>query len=102
MNIINPFYNNVLVKQVPEAEEKMYGHIIMADSGKEKSTIAEVVAVGPGTRNIGSEHWIVPTAVVGDLVLMPSFGGHKVTYEGIDYIIIKDNDILAKINKTNE
>lgn len=93
--MIQPFYNNVLTKVCEEEEEKTYGRIVLSETSKEKCTIAEVIAVGPGLFNIGSSDWITPTAKVGDKVLLPVMGGYKITYEGIEYIMMKDSDILG-------
>lgn len=96
--MIEPMHNNVVLKEI-ELEQKMYGNILIADLGKEKPQTAEVVAVGPGTYTVTGDHFIKTTLTPGEKVLFPSFGGHKVTFEGEEYIIVKENDIIAKITE---
>lgn len=90
---IKPLHNHVIIKQQDETET-MYGNIIVPDAGKEKPLIGEVVAVGPGLINI---HGIlIPnTLEVGQKVAFPSFGGQRITIEGNEYLIYKEQDIFA-------
>ena len=76
----------------------MYGNIIVPDAGKEKPLMGEVIAVGPGIVNINGS--LIPnTLEVGQTVAFPSFGGQRITIEGEDYLIYKEQDIFAILEK---
>jgi chaperonin GroES len=96
---LEALHNHVIIKQ-SELEEKTYGSILIADTGKEKPMIGEVLAVGPGI--MGFIGWMKPSTEIGDIVLVPSFGGMRIMYEGEEYLVYKDIDILAKINLKDE
>lgn len=90
--MIKPLGNRVLVK-MKEGEEKTKSGIILAEAAKEKPQIAEVVEVGPGERIDGK---LEPMDVKkGDNVIISKYAGTEVKYEGVEYIIIKQDDILA-------
>ena len=94
MDKIIPLHNNILVKKI-EIEETS-GSIIVPDMGNENPNYGEVIAVGPGLKTAYGI-WIDNTVKVGDKVILPAFGGQKLSFDNEDYIIIKDIDILAKI-----
>ncbi len=90
--MIKPLGNRVLVK-MKEGEEKTKSGIILAEAAKEKPQIAEVIEVGPGERIDGK---LEPMDVKkGDNVIISKYAGTEVKYEGVEYIIIKQDDILA-------
>ncbi len=90
--MIKPLENRVLVK-MKEGEEKTKSGIILAEAAKEKPQIAEVIEVGPGERIDGK---LEPMDVKkGDNVIISKYAGTEVKYEGVEYIIIKQDDILA-------
>ena len=89
---IKPLADRVVVKPV-EAEETTKSGIILAAAAKEKPQVAEVVAVGPGGLVDGKE--VVMTVKVGDKVITSKYSGTEIKFEGQDYIIIKQSDILA-------
>ena len=91
---IKPLADRVVIKMV-EAEETTKSGIILAGSAKEKPQIAEVVAVGPGGVVDGKE--VVMELCVGDRVLMSKYAGTEVKLDGQEYIILRQNDVLAKI-----
>ncbi len=92
---IKPLADRVVIKMT-EAEETTKSGIILAGSAKEKPQIAEVVAVGPGATVDGQ---IVPMELkVGDKVLMSKYAGTEVKLDGEEYIILKQGDVLAKID----
>ena len=90
---IKPLHNHVVIKQQDETET-MYGNIIVPDAGKEKPLMGEVVAVGPGLINMNGV--LIPNTVqVGQKVSFPSFGGQKLSIQGEDFLIYKEQDIFA-------
>jgi chaperonin GroES len=96
MKII-PLHNHVVIKQQDEIET-MYGNIIVPDAGKEKPLMGEVVATGPGVINMNGV--LIPNEVpVGAVVTFPSFGGQRITIEGEEYIVCKEQDLIAILEK---
>ncbi|MBQ2932926.1 MAG: co-chaperone GroES [Clostridia bacterium] len=91
---IKPLADRVVIKMV-EAEETTKSGIILAGAAKEKPQFAEVVAVGPGGVVDGKE--IVMELSVGDKVLMSKYAGTEVKLDGQEYIILRQSDVLAKI-----
>lgn len=92
--MIKPLSDRVLIK-MKENEETTKSGIILAGSSKEKPQVAEVIEVGPG-RKIDGE--IQPLDVKkGDKVIVSKYAGTEVKYEGEEFIIVKQEDILAVI-----
>ena len=89
---LKPLSDRVVVKLV-EAEETTKSGILLAGSAKEKPQVAEVVAVGPGGIVDGKE--VVMTVKVGDKVITSKYSGTEVKVDGIEYNIVRQNDILA-------
>ena len=89
---LKPLSDRVVVKLVEE-EETTKGGIILAPSAKEKPQIAEVIAVGPGGIVDGKE--VVMTVKVGDKVITSKYSGTEVKMDGVEYNIVRQNDILA-------
>ncbi|GLK86274.1 co-chaperone GroES [Ancylobacter defluvii] len=88
-----PLHDRVVVKRV-DAEEKTAGGIIIPDSAKEKPSQGEIVAVGPGARDEAGK--LVPLDVkAGDRVLFGKWSGTEVKLDGVDYLIMKESDILG-------
>tara|TARA_Y100001935_G_C17097114_1_gene404117 strand:- start:26 stop:304 length:279 start_codon:yes stop_codon:yes gene_type:complete len=85
---IKPLADRILV-QPSEAETKTSSGIIIPDSAKEKPQKGIVVAVGPGTKE--SPVTLKP----GDTVLYGKYSGSELQHDGNDYLIMKENDILA-------
>lgn len=92
---IKPLADRVVIKML-EAEETTKSGIILAGSAKEKPQIAEVVAVGPGGVVDGKE--VVMELSVGDKVIMSKYAGTEVKLDGEEYIILRQSDVLAKID----
>ena len=93
--MIKPLEDRILIK-MKEGEETTKSGIILANSSKEKPQIAEVIEVGPG-KNIDGK--IQQVAVKkGDNVIVSKYAGTEVKYEGQDYIIVKQDDILAIVD----
>ena len=91
---IKPLADRVVIKMV-EAEETTKSGIILTGSAKEKPQVAEVVAVGPGGVVDGKE--VVMELKVGDKVLMSKYAGTEVKLDGQEYTILRQSDVLAKI-----
>ena len=91
---IKPLADRVVIKMV-EAEETTKSGIILAGSAKEKPQIAEIVAVGPGGIVDGKE--VKMELKVGDKVLMSKYAGTEVKLDGQEYTLLRQDDILAKI-----
>lgn len=87
---IKPLADRVLVEP-QAAEEKTASGIIIPDSAKEKPQRGKIVAVGPGTKDEAME------VKVGDIVLYGKYAGTELTIDTIDYLIMKQSDILAVI-----
>lgn len=92
--MIKPLLDRVVLKAV-ENEETTKSGIVLAQTSKEKPQIAEVVAVGPGGMVDGKE--IKMQLVVGDKVVYSKYAGTTLKYNDDEYIIVKQDDILAII-----
>lgn len=89
---LKPLADRVVVKLV-EAEETTKNGIVLPGAAKEKPQVAEVIAVGPGGIIDGKE--VVMTVKVGDKVITSKYAGTEVKCDGVEYNIVKQNDILA-------
>jgi chaperonin GroES len=87
---IKPLADRVLIKPSP-AETKTASGIIIPDTAQEKPQKGKVIAVGNGTK----ENPI--TVKVGDKILYGKYSGTELKYESVDYLIMKESDILAII-----
>ena len=92
---IKPLADRVVIKML-EAEETTKSGIILAGTAKEKPQVAEVVAVGPGGVVDGKE--VKMELTVGDKVVMSKYAGTEVKLDGEEYIILRQSDVLAKID----
>lgn len=92
---IRPLNDRLLVRRLEE-EEKTAGGIIIPDSAKEKPAEGEVVAVGPGKLNDKGER-VALQVKTGDKVLFSKYGGTDVKFDGEDYLIMREDDILGVI-----
>jgi chaperonin GroES len=93
--VLQPQNDRVLIKPV-ESGEEMYGSIIIPDMGKEKPEMGEVIAVGPGRQSEFGQ-FIQVNARVGDIVLVPKIGSMRIDFEGQEYFITPDREILATV-----
>ena len=89
---LKPLADRVVVKLV-EAEEKTSSGIFLTAASQEKPQVAEVVAVGPGGLVDGNEVKMI--VKVGDRVITSKYSGTEVKWEGVEYNIVRQNDILA-------
>ena len=92
---IKPLQDRVVVCAM-EAEETTKSGIVLPGSAKEKPQYAEVVAVGPGGIVDGKE--IKMEVSVGDKVILSKYAGTEVKIDGVEYTILRQNDILAKLD----
>lgn len=92
--MIKPILDRVLIK-MEETEETTKSGIILSANSKEKPQIAEVVEVGPGGEVDGKE--VKMFLKKGDKVIASKYAGTEVKYEGTEYIILKQSDILAVV-----
>ena len=89
---LKPLADRVLLKAT-EAEETTKSGIILSTANKEKPIISEVIAVGPGGIVDGKE--IAMTVKPGDKVVVAKYAGTEVKLDGVEYSIVRQNDILA-------
>ncbi len=89
---IKPLGDRVVIKNL-EAEETTKGGILLTNSAKEKPQMAEVLAVGPGGNVDGKE--ITMHLKAGQKVFYSKYAGTEVKYDGEEYIIVKQSDVLA-------
>ena len=92
---LKPIADRVVVKLI-EAEETTKGGIILTGTAKEKPQIAEVIAVGPGGNVDGKD--IVMTVKAGDKVITSKYSGTEIKLDGVEYNIVRQNDILAIVD----
>lgn len=92
-----PLGDRILVKRSEEDEQTTSGGIIIPDTAKEKPQEGEVVEVGNGRLLDSGERQPVDVKK-GDLVLFAKYGGTEVTYDGTEYLILREDDILAKMS----
>ena len=91
---IQPLGDRVLIKPL-EAQEKTKGGIVLPDTAKEKPQEAEVIAVGKGRVEGGKT--VSLEVKKGDKVLYGKYSGTEISVEGEDYLILKEEDILAVV-----
>ena len=87
-----PLGDKIVLKQL-EAEETTKSGIVLPGQAQEKPQQAEVIAVGPGKVEDGKE--VKMEVAVGDKVIYSKYSGTEVKMDGTEYIIVKQNDILA-------
>ena len=92
--MIRPLSDRVVLKLV-EAEETTKSGILLTTASKEKPQIAKVVAVGPGGLVNGKE--VKMQVAEGDKVIFSKYTGTEVKYEETEYIIVRQDDILAVV-----
>ena len=92
-----PLHDRVVVTRI-DADDKTAGGIIIPDTAKEKPSQGAVVSVGPGGRDEAGK--IIPIdLVVGDRVLFGKWSGTEVKIEGVEYLIMKESDIMGVIEQ---
>jgi chaperonin GroES len=94
---IKPLQDRVIVKRIEE-EEKTKGGIIIPDSAKEKPIEGEVIAVGPG-KVLENGTKAAPEVKAGQRVLFGKYAGTEVKIDGVEHLIMREDDILGIIEK---
>jgi chaperonin GroES len=92
---IRPLQDRILIKRLEE-EEQVTGGIIIPDTAKEKPQEAEVIAIGPG--KVGDDGERLPMDVsIGDKVLVGKYSGSDIKIDDEDYVILREDEVLAII-----
>jgi len=95
MNKLEALFDAVIVKPL-ELEETQFGSIFIPDAGKDRNEQGEVVAVGPGKHTVTGT--FIPCEVkIGDIVVLPTMGFTKLQFQGDEYFIGPENQILGRI-----
>tara|TARA_B100000497_G_scaffold124414_1_gene158875 strand:+ start:292 stop:663 length:372 start_codon:yes stop_codon:yes gene_type:complete len=94
---LEALFDAVIIKPI-ETEETTYGGIIVPDLGKDKNEMGTIVAVGPGKPTITGE-FIKTILKVGDKVILPTMGFTKLPYDGEEYYVGPENQVLGRIKQ---
>lgn len=90
-----PIRDRMLVKKIEDAMKTKSG-LQLSDDTKERPTKGEVLAVGEGKLN--DEGKLIPMVVkTGDQIVYPKYAGHPIKFEGIEYLILEENEVLGVI-----
>jgi chaperonin GroES len=93
-----PLHDRIVVTRI-DADNKTAGGIIIPDTAKEKPTEGEVIAVGPGGRDESGK--LIPIDLkTGDRVLFGKWSGTEVKLDGVEYLIMKESDIMGVIEQS--
>jgi chaperonin GroES len=93
--VLKPLGDRVVI-EIVETEEKTASGIVLPDTAKEKPQEGRVVAVGKG-RVLDSGERVAPEVEVGDRIIFSKYAGTEVKYDGKEYLILRESDILAVI-----
>ena len=96
---LSPANDRVLLRPIDEGEQT-YGSIVIPDLGKEKPEMGEVLAVGPGRMSDHNQLITVRSCKVGDIVLVPKIGTLRIDFEGEEFYIAQDREILAVVKES--
>ena len=93
---VRPLHDRIIVQRLEEEEQRV-GGIIIPDTAKEKPSQGEVIAVGPGGRDEAGK--LIPIDLkVGDRVLFGKWSGTEVKIDGVEYLIMKESDIMGVLD----
>src|SRR4026209_1671021 len=90
---IRPLHNRVIVQRIDEGEQQI-GGIIIPDSAKEKPQRGTVIAAGNGKLNDAGDR-VKLDVKAGDTILFGKYSGQEIKLDGIEYLIMKEDDVLA-------
>lgn len=94
---VRPLRDPILVKRLEEEEQRI-GGIIIPDTAKEKPMEGEVHAVGPGRRSEDGSYQKMELKI-GDRILMSKYSGTEVKIDGVEFLILREDDVLGVIEK---
>jgi chaperonin GroES len=94
---VRPLADRILIRRV-DTHEEVRGGIIIPDTAKEKPMEGEVVAIGPG-RLLKDGKRVKPELTKGDRVLIGKYSGTEVKIDGDEYVILREEDVLATVAK---
>ena len=99
--MLKPLDARVLVKK-PEREEKTESGIFLPDTAAEQgqTALGEVLAVGPGSRNMNTGEPMPMDIEVGDKIIYTKFSATEVEHEGVEYFLVMERDIIAVVDNT--
>src|SRR5580693_139897 len=93
-----PLHDRVVVERI-DPDAKSAGGIIIPDTAQEKPSQGEIIAVGPGGRDEAGK--LIPIDLkVGDRVLFGKWSGNEVKIDGVEYLIMKESDIMGVLTET--
>jgi chaperonin GroES len=95
--LLRPLGDRIVIELV-ESEEKTASGIVLPDSAKEKPQEGKVIAVGTG-RILESGERVALEVAVGDRIIFSKYGGTEVKFEGNEYLLLRENDVLAVIGE---
>tara|TARA_B100000683_G_C11990751_1_gene349667 strand:+ start:107 stop:418 length:312 start_codon:yes stop_codon:yes gene_type:complete len=98
--LLQPANDRVVIRPIDEGEQT-YGSIVIPDMGKEKPEMGEVLSVGPGRLSEYGKMIPVRSCKVGDIVLVPKIGSLRIDFDGDEYYITRDSEILAVVKESN-
>ncbi|EMT44809.1 co-chaperone GroES [Anoxybacillus flavithermus] len=93
--MLKPLGDRIVIELI-QTEEKTASGIVLPDTAKEKPQEGKVVAVGSGRVLDNGEH-VAPEVSVGDRIIFSKYAGTEVKYDGKEYLILRESDILAVI-----
>ncbi len=94
---LTPLGDRILINRLEDDEETTSGGIIIPDTAKEKPQEGEVIAVGKGRLLDNGNRQPIDVAV-GNKILFGKYSGTEVKFEGVEYLILREDDILAKMS----
>ena len=97
MKELKPSNDRILIKPVDQGEQT-YGNIVIPDMGREKPEMGIVLQTGPGRLSEFGKMIPVRSCKVGDIVLVPKVGTLRIDFEGEEYYIAQDREVLAVVN----
>jgi chaperonin GroES len=95
--LLKPLGDRIVIELV-ETEEKTASGIVLPDSAKEKPQEGKIVAVGTG-RVLDNGERVALEVSVGDRIIFSKYSGTEVKYQGQEYLILRENDILAVVGE---
>ena len=95
---LKPTNDRILLQPIDEGEQT-YGNIVIPDMGKEKPELGVVLAVGPGRMSENGTMMLVRSCKVGDVVMVPKIGTLRIDFEGEEYYIAQDKEVLAVVEQ---